>query len=211
MSLRYFALSLILTCMASAQSSTLHTLDTLVAGTQAGADEQATNNSISYLMDHLQSAMLQGVETSDIQQTLVRDQLQFLAGTRPGIPEINLILACNAWNSALGLDSQNAKNAAPLHEYRIAMSELSPHLFSRGPSGQVPYTTSPLEAFYIVDTCLAQGGVPHVHHSGQLTSGSDLASKASTFGEALGHYYATTTQQQRYAEVVTLLGITGID
>lgn len=208
---RFLLLALVTAQIAIAQSSPLQTLDGLLAAPPSATAAQTADDAVSFFLDHLKSPLLQDLPKTTIRQRLTEMQLQFISGNQPGIPEVALVEACNSWDSIVGLSDRMEQSAAALHEYRVAMSEISPHLFVRGSTGQVLYTASPLEAFYILDLCMAEGGIPQVAHGQQVVNTNLLDTQASEDAAALAQYYSRTAAQARVAQVISILKFAGLD
>ncbi|NNN19801.1 MAG: hypothetical protein HKL84_08110 [Acidimicrobiaceae bacterium] len=190
---------------ALAQTSHLHTLDMMLAETGSQGTQGTAENATSFLLDHLRGPLLDAVDRAEIEQYTAKSESDYLSGASQGIPEIKLVEACNQWKGTVELGIKTEPNAAALHDYRVAMSEVSPHLFRRGSSGQVSYLVSPIEALYIVDVCLSEGGVPHVQHGEGSVDQASVLAAASSYGKALTKYESTTSAIQRKQLVLRLL------
>ena len=196
---------------AQAQSSPLHTLDEMIAQSTPGSPDSAAENTVTFLLNHAQSTTLHDLDSATMESALVHEQSNFLSGNQPGIREIAIVQACNNWSTTLGLTTFVEPSAAALHSYRIAMSEIYPHLFPRGSNGQVTYTVSPLEALYLVDTCLSEGHIPHVIRGNQTTSQNDLIAAAKQYASTLEKYESSTPLNQQNLHTLEILKIAGLN
>lgn len=90
------------------------------------------------------------------------------------------------------------------------MSELYPHLFPRGTNGQVIYLISPLEAIYLIDTCMSEGQIPHVIRGNETTSQSNQIAAAEQYARTLEKYESSTALNQQKLHAIEILKMAGL-
>lgn len=193
------------TSLASAQKPPLMSLDGLLASAKTSTSQQSVEAAAKYLVDNLQGFPIQDLDRQKFTSSLIAAQTKYLDDPRTGVPEAALTSACNTWFVSAGATTAVGQTAADLHAYRIAMSEVAPHLFVRSTNGQVPSSMSPIEAFYILDICFAQGSFPGVTHSTGGINQDVIVQSLTQYAHHVDAYYAHTSPEERRLKLTTML------
>ncbi len=199
------------TSLASAQKQPLMSLDGLLAPAKTSTSQQAAEVAAKYLVDILQGLPRKDLERQKCPSSLIDAQTKYLGDPRNGVPEAALTSACNTWFVSVGATSAVGQTASDLHAYRIAMSEVAPHLFVRSTNGQVPSSMSPIEAFYILDTCFAQGSFPGVTHSAGGINQDTIVQNLTQYAHHVDAYYAHTSPEERRLKLASLLSVIALN
>lgn len=199
------------TSVAFAQTPPLMSLDSLLAPAKTNTSQQSVEAAAKYLVDNLQGFPIQDSDRQKLTSSLIAAQTKYLGDPRTGVPEAALTSACNTWLVSVGATPAVGQSAADLHAYRIAMSEVAPHLFVRSTNGQVPSSMSPIEAFYILDTCFAQGSFPGVMHSTGGINQDIIVQRLTQYAHHVEAYYAHTSPEERRLKLTTMLSVIALN
>jgi hypothetical protein len=190
----------------SGSGTRLHQIEQLSGSSERAASYDAL---AKFVLGNAYSADLSAL--TGLQAELSSAQKEFVAEPKKhGSSDFDVIAAFDEWRGVLR--DPNAQPTSPymLYRFRASLSHFAPSLITKDENGIVSDRLSPVEAVYLFDFLIANGGVPQVSTvsaPGHPSEQQDAGSKQSGQGYASGltTYLSTTPPSKRQSTLADIV------
>lgn len=180
---------------------------------KSNADVNTLPSTISPLLSRSPIAEMRGSLAHSLTQSILEAEISARAGKTKYLHESTVLDAYGVWCQLLKIQCViDVKSLSAIHAYRLHLAHFIPSMALRDRNGVVSSYITPTESVFLFNDLVRSNGVPVVKIIGAVGSPDLTASQRTTQSPTLqqsltsmSSYYATTTPQQRSANVAAAL------